>query len=150
MVWTEKDYPASMKNLSSVVRKKAIDIANAMIDEGYSDSQAIPIATTQAKEWYENASESERKDYEAHGDPESRSDKDKAYESHPERLDEMEQVVSHEKGWAVKSSGAERVTEVFDLKENAIKRAKEIAKNKGTGITIFNKDGSVQREHAYE
>lgn len=54
MPWNMKDYPSSLKNLNEDVRKKAIDIANAMVDEGYNESRAIPIATQQAKSWYEN------------------------------------------------------------------------------------------------
>ncbi|QUN10039.1 DUF2188 domain-containing protein [Bacillus sp. 7D3] len=56
MPWSMKDYPQSLKNLEEPVRKKAIEIANAMLDEGYEEGRAIPIATSQAKEWKENAS----------------------------------------------------------------------------------------------
>lgn len=49
MPWNMKDFPASMKNLNKLTRKKAIDIANALLDEGYPDSRAIPIAIDQAK-----------------------------------------------------------------------------------------------------
>lgn len=56
MPWSMKDYPQSLKNLEEPVKKKAIEIANAMVDEGYEEGRAIPIATSQAKEWKENAS----------------------------------------------------------------------------------------------
>lgn len=56
MPWNMKDFPASMKNLDKLTRKKAIDIANALLDEGYPDNRAIPIAIDQAKKWYEDAS----------------------------------------------------------------------------------------------
>lgn len=36
MPWNVRDYPASMKNLDPLVRKKAIDIANALLADGYS------------------------------------------------------------------------------------------------------------------
>lgn len=49
MPWDTQDYPSSLKNLDTAVKKKAIDIANSMIDEGYDEGQAIPIATEQAK-----------------------------------------------------------------------------------------------------
>ena len=51
MPWNVRDYPASMKNLDPLVRKKAIDIANALLADGYSDDRAIPIATSQAEKW---------------------------------------------------------------------------------------------------
>lgn len=49
MPWSEHDYPDSLKNLDPIARRKAIDIANAMLAEGYEDDAAIPIATAQAK-----------------------------------------------------------------------------------------------------
>lgn len=63
MPWNMKDYPASMKNLDPLVRKKAIDIANALLDDGYPDDRAIPIATSQAEKWYDDASAEEKKDF---------------------------------------------------------------------------------------
>ena len=54
MPWTKNDYPDSMKNLDKKVRDKAIDIANALLDEGYEEGRAIPIAIDKAKEWDQN------------------------------------------------------------------------------------------------
>lgn len=59
MPWSMKDYPQSLKNLEEPVKKKAIEIANAMVDEGYEEGRAIPIATSQAKECKKNASKEE-------------------------------------------------------------------------------------------
>ncbi|COD19916.1 Uncharacterized protein conserved in bacteria [Streptococcus pneumoniae] len=59
MPWSMKDYPQSLKNLEEPVKKKAIEIANAMVDEGYEEGRAIPIATSQAKEWKKNTSKEE-------------------------------------------------------------------------------------------
>ena len=51
MPWNELDYPRSMDNLPSVVRSKAIDIANALLAEGYEEGLAIRIAIAKAKKW---------------------------------------------------------------------------------------------------
>ncbi len=40
-----------MKHLSPDVREKAIEIANALLDEGYDEGRAIRIAIAQAKAW---------------------------------------------------------------------------------------------------
>jgi hypothetical protein len=57
MAWTKKDYPDSLKNLDARVRNKAIEIANALVEEqDMEESKAIPIATSKAKEWAENHS----------------------------------------------------------------------------------------------
>jgi len=61
MPWNMKDFPPAMKNLEELTKKKAIDIGNALLDEGYPDDRAIPIAISQAKEWVERADEKEKK-----------------------------------------------------------------------------------------
>jgi uncharacterized protein YdaT len=42
-----------MEHLPPVVRSKAIDIANALLAEGYDEGLAIRIAIAKAKEWAE-------------------------------------------------------------------------------------------------
>ncbi|MBI4293137.1 MAG: hypothetical protein HY661_16815 [Betaproteobacteria bacterium] len=51
MPWDQHRYPASMKNLPPSVRAKAIEIANALLEEGYEEGLAIRIAIAKAKEW---------------------------------------------------------------------------------------------------
>jgi hypothetical protein len=49
--WSDTYYPASMKNLPPAVRRKAIEIANALLKERYPEGQAIRIAIARAKQW---------------------------------------------------------------------------------------------------
>lgn len=53
MPWSEKNYPTSMKNLDPKVRAKAIEIANAILedDRTQDEGRAIAIATAKAEEW---------------------------------------------------------------------------------------------------
>ena len=51
MPWNESYYPASMKNLPPAVRAKAIEIANALLEAGRPEGQAIRIGIAQAKRW---------------------------------------------------------------------------------------------------
>ncbi|UOK56492.1 hypothetical protein MGI18_16395 [Bacillus sp. OVS6] len=37
MPWTKQDYPNSMKNLPDETREKAIEIGNALLDDGYEE-----------------------------------------------------------------------------------------------------------------
>ncbi len=143
MPWDMEDYPRSLKNFDKVVRKKAIDIANAMLDEGYSEGKAIPIATEQAKEWYDNASEKEITNYEKHGDPTTHSS---PHHSNPELLDEPEYVVPHDDGWAVEAKGAKKAAKVFDDKKDAIKYGEKVAGNKETQLVIYNEDGKIEEK----
>ena len=51
MPWDETDYPPAMRRLLPLVRAKAIEIANALLAEGYDEGKAIRIAIAKAKEW---------------------------------------------------------------------------------------------------
>ncbi|MEC1671199.1 DUF2188 domain-containing protein [Bacillus mojavensis] len=145
MPWSMKDYPASLKNLEKPVKKKAIEIANAMIDEGYEDGRAIPIATSKAKEWAENASKKEIDDFLKHDD-ETERDEEANDDARPELMNKAEHVIKHKNGWAVKAEDAKRVSEIKETKTEAIERAKEIAEHKGTDVIVHLADGSVQRK----
>ncbi|WP_373895000.1 DUF2188 domain-containing protein [Virgibacillus natechei] len=149
MPWTLNDYPPSMKNLDEATKMKAIDIANSMIDEGYEEGRAIPIAMEQAKEWQQNANQDEIESYKKRGKPTQRSEEGEKYDNNPERLEEAEEVVAHEEGWAVQSSNAERASDIFEKKDDAIKRAREVARNKGTSLTIYKQDDTIQKTYSY-
>lgn len=135
-----------MKNLEKAERKKAIDIANTLVEEGYKEGQAIPIATDQAKQWYSNASEKERDDYLAEGNV---TEHDQRYSSNPALLDENEMVIKHDNGWAVQSRKAKKAAKVFEQKDEAITYAREIAQNKQTKLEIYGQDGELQRTDDY-
>jgi len=51
MPWTEARYPPAMRHLAPDARAKAIEIANALLSEGYDEGRAIRIAIARAKEW---------------------------------------------------------------------------------------------------
>ena len=51
MPWNESHFPHSMVNLPGAVREKAIEIANALLAQGYTEGTAIRIAIAQAKRW---------------------------------------------------------------------------------------------------
>ncbi|MER2063891.1 MAG: DUF2188 domain-containing protein [Alkalibacterium sp.] len=142
MPWNLDDYPASFKNLDQVIRKKAIDIANALVDEGYEEDRAIPIATSQAKEWADDASEDELQSYKYSDRPE----KDDTHDSqaNAELLDNDVLVYFEEDEWKVRTKDAKRADATFDKKSDAVDRAKEIAENKGTSVIRFTKDGDRQ------
>lgn len=148
MPWNMKDFPASMKNLDKLTRKKAIDIANALLDEGYPDSRAIPVAIDQAKEWYENASESERRTFEKEKNP-SKSDKHDTNPRAGKLLDSDVIVEYAEEQWIVKSKGAKKASNHFDTKKEAIEKGKQVAQNKESTLVIYKKDGTKEKEIDY-
>jgi len=51
MPWNAERYPVSMKNLPPRVRLKAIEIANALLESGRPEGQAIRIGISSARRW---------------------------------------------------------------------------------------------------
>lgn len=142
MPWDMKDYPDSMKNMEPLLRKKAIDIANALEAQGYDDGRAIPIAHAEAQEWLDDASEDELKEFEQAPDPK----KDDNHEStaNIELVDNDVKVFYEEDVWKVQTVGADRADQTFNYKEDAIKRAEEMAENKESKVIIYKQDGDIQ------
>lgn len=52
-------------------------------------------------------------------------------------------VLPHPDGWQVKGEGNERATVVTDTKQEAIDRAREIARNQESELVIHNKNGQI-------
>jgi uncharacterized protein YdaT len=55
MPWNSDYFPISMT--PPLVREKAIEIANALLEEGMDEGKAIRIAIAKAKEWAERRGE---------------------------------------------------------------------------------------------
>lgn len=131
MPYSKDEYPDSMKNLNPEVREKAVEILNALIDEGkMNKGMAIATATKKAKEW------AEEKGLPAENDEEDESGKDL-------------HVRSHEDGWAIEEEDADEAKQVFDKKEYAIERARELARRNHTRLIIHKADGEVQEKKDY-
>lgn len=138
------DYPASLKNFDPLLRKKTIDIANALLENGYKDDRAIPIAISQAKEWMNNANEKEINEFKKADNPD-KNDYHENNRSSNDLLDNDVMVFYDDDRWAVKTKGAKQISETFDKKIRAVSRAKEIAANKESKIILYKKDGSKEK-----
>jgi uncharacterized protein YdaT len=51
MPWDDTYFPVSMRHMNDAVRRKAVEIANALLAEGMDEGKAIRIAIAKAKEW---------------------------------------------------------------------------------------------------
>lgn len=54
MPWRNGDYPPSYKNLPIELRKKAVEIANALLSEGKEEGFAIATGLKHAREYFDN------------------------------------------------------------------------------------------------
>lgn len=131
MPYTKSDYPESMKNLDNNVRIKAIDILNAMLEEGYDEESAIPISIDQAKDWLDDAS---KKEIEKLSNKDLTEHEEKTDSSRLQDADVRVTYHKKEEKWAVKSVGAKEVDSYHDTKKEAIERGKEITENRNSQL----------------
>ncbi len=59
-------------------------------------------------------------------------------------------VVPHEEGWAIKGEGNERYTSIHKTQAQAIRRAKQIARNYGSDVIIHSEDGTIRDRMSYD
>lgn len=57
MPWYNGDYPPSYKNLPVRIRNKAVEIANAILEESGDEGLAIATGVKRAKEWAKHQEE---------------------------------------------------------------------------------------------
>ncbi|WP_028550188.1 DUF2188 domain-containing protein [Paenibacillus sp. UNC451MF] len=137
MPWRKNDYPVSMKNMEPRERNKAIEIANALLDDGYEEGRAIAIATAKAKEW--NA------DHPQHSRNESEH---RSVQDHSSSFSNFH-VVPYDDGWAVKEEGREKIRLQTETKAEAVDKAREWASDSNKSAIIHRKDGTVETSHNY-
>lgn len=58
-------------------------------------------------------------------------------------------VVPREDGWAVRGAGAQRDTQVFDRKQDAVDRAREIAQNQKSELVVHGQNGQIQYKDSH-
>lgn len=115
MVWSKNDYPESMKNLPQKTKDKAIEIANALLEEGYSEERAIPISISQAEKW---------------------SNKDDHRDTY--------HIEYHNNHWCIEKEGNKQASFSFNTKEEAVKKGQELVKKNNASIVVHRQDHSIQ------
>lgn len=137
MPWTKKDYPVSMKNLPATVRNKAIEIANALLEErNMEEGIVIATAISRAKDWAVEHGKSIKPakggrvtDIKIHG--------------------QDRYVIPYENEWAIKVEGKDKVEKIFHYKKEAVQQASREAKKANGTLTIQRKTGKVERRISY-
>ena len=137
MPWNKRDYPDAMKNLPDEVRDKAIEIANALLEERHmEDGIAIATAISRAKDWAANKGlKSEAKPGTSHSTDVKHHGEDRY-------------VMPGKEGWAVKVEGKNRKRH-FDTKAEALKNATTSAKAGNASVTVKGKTGKMQSKTSY-
>ncbi|TMU84543.1 DUF2188 domain-containing protein [Bacillus sp. BHET2] len=121
MSWTKNDYPASLKNLPVGVRNKAIEVANALLDEGYEEGRAIAIATDRAHQ-SEEGSKADKTEY---------------------------HLAPHDNGWQLKKADGQRAIMVEETKDQLLGKAKDYVTDHLGTLVVHKQDGSIE-DHLYQ
>jgi hypothetical protein len=58
-------------------------------------------------------------------------------------------VPNSEGGWNIKQGGGQKSSGHFDHKQDAIDRAREISRNRGSELFIHNRDGKISRKDSH-
>ncbi len=116
MPWNQNDYPASFKNLEPRVKKKAIEIANALVNENYNESRAISIAMTKAREFF-HAEDENRPTY----------------------------IIKHRRNdWALIKAQGTKAIFVNEIKQSLMEKAKPYVNEQNGILKIYHEDGSLE------
>src|SRR3990170_8753729 len=137
MPWTRQKYPASMKNLPEEVRNKAIEIANALLEEkDMAEGIIIATAISRAKDWAENRGK------------QSEAPRGMSKKTDVKKHGEDRYVVPHGDDWTVKKEKGKKEA-VFGTKDKAVRKAKEEAKAANASVTIQGKHGKIEKRESY-
>lgn len=115
MPWNKNDYPDSFNNLNADVRNKAIEIANALLEDGMEDGRAIAIATEKAREYVAG-----------------------------DNKQEVYQVNAHTDGWQLTKESSKRAIFVSETKDALLEKAKPYVNEKNGVLKVYHEDGSLQ------
>lgn len=118
MPWTKTDYPDSMKHLDSDVRNKAIEMANAMLEDGMEEGRAISIATSKARDFVNGSDDSSRPHYE---------------------------VKAQNDAWILMKKNGERSLMKEETKEVLLEKAKSYVNDHDGILTIYQEDGDEEQ-----
>jgi uncharacterized protein YdaT len=64
-------------------------------------------------------------------------------------MNKNQHVVPHQGKWAVKGEGNQKNTLITDTQEQAIAKAREIAKNQESELLIHGRDGAIREKNSY-
>ncbi|MBS4195203.1 DUF2188 domain-containing protein [Lederbergia citri] len=118
MPWSKHDYPDSMKHLPERVREKAIEIANALLEDDKDEGRAIAIGIAQARKYFGD-DEHERQEYHIMADGED---------------------------WVLKRKNGKHAIKREDTKEDLLEEAKEYVKDHDGVLFVHTKDGEVSQK----
>ncbi|HET7586932.1 MAG TPA: DUF2188 domain-containing protein [Gammaproteobacteria bacterium] len=115
-----KDYP-EMSHLDPDARRRATELAHQLSDEGYPEQQAVRTAVQRVTAEAQRTSGQHAADTEAE-----------------------KYVTPHEEGWAVVSPTGEHQTALYATKEEALEKAREVARKEHSRVHVQGADEHVE------
>jgi hypothetical protein len=121
MSYSTIKYPASFGVLKPEIRRKAIEIANTLIDEGFDPQKAEVIAIANSRELARNFNS-----------------------THAHVADCTIHVIPHVNGWAIISPDASKFFAVYESKKDAMIRARSYAKCVKFKLFVHSQEGYIE------
>jgi hypothetical protein len=122
MLYTYNKFPASFAHLRLEERNKAIEMANTLLEEGYSEQMAQTIAVSNAKQW--------------------------TYYFHNEalagKLNMNVHLIPNPLGWALISEDISTIIFICPDKAEALVKSRAYAKNDKCKLFIHSEEGRIQ------
>jgi hypothetical protein len=106
------------------MRERAIEIASALIDEGYDENNAMFVAIAQARHWAENSADQNR--------------------------DQNLHVIPHPQGWALRRPLSDPSIFIFPTRDEACEYAYDMAEQDGTLVMIHDASGQIEDQIRFE
>jgi len=126
-----------MKNLPADVRNKAVEIANALLEEKHMEEGiAIATAISRAKDWAVD-----------HGKP-SEAAAGTSRTTDVKQHGEDRYVVPRGEAWGVKKEKSKK-EEVFGSKEKAVRTARKEAKKANASVTVQGRHGKLESRESF-
>jgi uncharacterized protein YdaT len=118
--FSEEAYPWELEELEPDARRKALERATELIEQGYHEIRALRMATTLAREWVDNGKSSD------------------APMTGP-----SQHVMFERDSWVICPEDRSEATHSFSNLEDAIRRAHEIATEHHSAVYVYDPDGAI-------
>lgn len=115
---TAQDFPPQMAHLPPEVRERALKLLQDLVEEGYPEVQAIPLAIRRVAANHETE-----------------------LSGHVAETEAEKYITPHEEGWAVVSPTGEHQTSLYRTKEEAMAKARELAAKEHAKVHMVDGEG---------
>ena len=118
--FSEEEYPWELEELEPEARKRALEQANQLIEQGYQEIRALRMAATMAREWVDNGKSADTT-----------------------MAGPSQHVMLERDTWVICPEDRSDASHSFSSLEDALHRAHEIAAEQHSAVYVYDPDGAL-------